>query len=224
VKLAHYYKVIRHDLEAERQLVLRAQTDPEAFGRIFDLHHDKIYAYVLRRTRSQDVAADVTAETFMKALRGLQLFSWRGIPISAWLYRIAGNEINMYFRKGKYAPLSLSELIDAGYEPEAPDTPSDGALMRELISVERRVQNVHDALHTLGFKYQEVIALKYMEGKTSPEIARIIGKPEGTVRSLLSRGILLIQAALSRDTQQSTPARIMESEGRGGLSAIKNIV
>jgi RNA polymerase sigma factor (sigma-70 family) len=204
------------DPEYERDLVKRAQNDAEAFGEIFDAHYERIYSYALKRTGEGDVAADITAETFMKAMRGLPLFRWRGIPLSAWLYRIAGNEINMYFRKGRYAALSLSKLMEEGFDPEAEDASSDTHLMEALLREDRQAKEVYDQLRTLPAKYQEIIALRFFEDKTTPEIARILGKREGTVRSLLSRGLAMLKTRCSA-TQQNEAERIIGSEGRSAL-------
>jgi RNA polymerase sigma factor (sigma-70 family) len=81
------------DLQRERELVERARTDADAFGELYDEHYGRIFGYVLRRTASVDAAQDVTSDVFFKALSNLHRFRWRDVPFSAWLYRIAGNEI-----------------------------------------------------------------------------------------------------------------------------------
>lgn len=195
----------------------RAKTEPGAFGEIFDMHYDRIFAYALKRTGDVDIAADVAAETFAKALKSLGWYTWRGIPLSAWLYRIAANEIRMYIRKQKYAPASLSALIDAGYEPE------DEELVGERRAIEARLSSVQEersaleALSTLSNGEQDLIALRYFQGLKTREIADILKRPEGTVRSMLSRTLGELRKALAARMQQKDQSSIIGSEGRSGL-------
>ena len=196
---------------------MRAKTDPKAFGEIFDANYDRMFGFALKRVGDADVAADIAAEVFAKALKGVGWFSWRGIPISVWLYRIAQNEINMYFRKRKYLPASLSALMDAGYDS------ADDMLVaerRELETIlqsaddEARVREVLGSLSRIG---QEVIALRYFEGLRTKEIAKILGKPEGTVRSLLSRAVADLRTEYEKSLQQKPASGIIDSEGRNTL-------
>ncbi len=176
------------DLMQEGALVERARTDPEAFGELYDEHYSRIFGYVLRRTASVEVAEDVTSEVFFKALDKLGQFRWRGIPFSAWLYRIASREIATSFRKGHRQQAVLREYYDSAAvaDPSAED---------ELVRAEAQLQRhreylaLHETVARLAPKYQEVIALRFFEGKQIREIGEILGKREGTVKSLLHRGI-----------------------------------
>ena len=84
--------------ERERRLVEAARDDPVAFGALYEQHVDAIYAYALHRVRDGTVAEDVVAETFHRALENLGRYEWRGVPFSAWLYRIASNVIAARYR------------------------------------------------------------------------------------------------------------------------------
>ena len=75
----------------ERLLVQAAQNDPSRFSELYQLHFERVYAYVARRVRNRDVAEDLTSDVFHKALAALPQFYWRGIPFGAWLIRIASN-------------------------------------------------------------------------------------------------------------------------------------
>lgn len=77
----------------ERQLIAAAQADPCRFAALYDLHFERVYAYVARRVGNRAEAEDVTAEVFQQALASLPRFEWRGAPFAAWLYRIAANAI-----------------------------------------------------------------------------------------------------------------------------------
>lgn len=184
-----------------------AKEDPAAFARLYDAYYPTIYNYILRRTADPEAAADVTADTFFKALDKLWQFRWQGLPFSAWLYRIATNEVNRHYRR-KRPVASLEELASSGFEPSEGSTPED-----ELMAIEDELAR-HEAyracvaaMKSLDSRYQDVLSLRFFEHKKLSEIAEILGKPEGTVKSLLHRGI-----ALLRDAQPSAEERIMDSE------------
>src|SRR5439155_1554141 len=77
----------------ERLLVEAAQRDPARFGDLYDRHFERVYAFVVHRVSDRDVAEDVTADVFHRALAGLGAYEWRGAPFAAWLLRIAANAI-----------------------------------------------------------------------------------------------------------------------------------
>jgi RNA polymerase sigma-70 factor (ECF subfamily) len=179
------------DLNEERELVRQAQKAPDAFARLYDQYYPKIFGYVLRRTANLEVAQDITSETFLKALRKLWQFHWRNISFSPWLYKIATNEVNQYFRKAEYKKsISLEELQEQGFELLSPHDPES-----ELIEAQEKLKQHQDFLEIQGkiarlpAKYQEVIALRFFEKKQINEIAEILGKKEGTIKSLLHRAV-----------------------------------
>ncbi len=203
--------------EIERLLVERAQKDPQAFGEIFDMHYDRIYAYVMRRIGDPDVTADIVAETFTKALDGISTFVWRGIPISAWLYRIAGNEIRMHARRVRGRPSTrLSALIEDGFDVEDTAFDEEREAVREAEERDVSLKAMRQALLTLPPVYQEAVVLRHVEGKTSAEVAAILGKNEGTTRSIISRGLSLLREAMA--SQQGGNSGIIEGvEGQERL-------
>ena len=138
-----------------------------------------------------DVAKENASEVFLKAFLNIKKFEYKGGPVLFWLYRIANNEIQQYYRKKKYLPLNFSEAINAhGWK-----TIDKQSTEEEKIQLEKELQRQEDfiliqqKLKLLSINYQEVIALRYFEQKTIKEIALIKNKKEGTVKSLLSRGI-----------------------------------
>jgi RNA polymerase sigma-70 factor, ECF subfamily len=165
---------------------------PQVFGPLYEQHYSQIFGYVYRRILQWETAQDITAEVFLKAYKSFWRFRWNSIPIGAWFYRIATNEVNMYFRMGRFKrDVSLTELLDEkGFDP--PDAMTTDI---EKVNAEREVQRSQDFLlvqaylRSLPAKYQDVIALRYFEGKSIREIAEILGKREGTIKSLLSRGL-----------------------------------
>lgn len=190
----------------DRQLVEAARRDPAAFGEIFDRYYGAMLSYAIRRTGRVEIARDIVSEVFLKALRGIHGYRWRGLPLSSWLYRITANEIATWYRKGSYAPSSLDELREvAGF-----DVPDEVDLLQEVLAAEREMErhrefrSVQRALLTLPLKYQETLALRYFQEKSIRDVASILGRKEGTVKSLLSRGIARLRQALEQsDTQQT---------------------
>jgi len=175
-------------LEQEKELVERAKSDPEAFGELYDRYYSQIFGYVLRRTASIEAAQDVTSEVFFKALKNLRRFRWRDVPFSSWLYRIASHEIANYFRKNKHRQICLEEVPDSiEHSAESAET--------ELLKAEAELKRheeylaLQESISKLPIKYQEVITLRFFENKGLKEIGEILGKPEGTVKSLLHRGL-----------------------------------
>lgn len=186
-----HYSVATMTPEQEKELIQQCRASPAAFGQVFDIWYKPVFGYVLRRTADYDLSKDIAAETFLKAFLKINTFQWRGISLSAWLYRIATNELNQYYRSSKYKPQSLQQLLE---------NPQMEKLLHqqdndEREAMEKEMQGFNDFnlirtnLLKLDIKYQEVIALRYFEQKTNTEISAILDKNEGTIKSLLSRGL-----------------------------------
>lgn len=179
------------DQKEEKLLIQNAQSDPEAFGELYDIYYPKIGRYVIHRIDDSAAAEDIISQIFFKALEKIHQFRWQGVSFGAWLYRIAGNEINDYYRSGSKAPVSMEEgMGQAAYNVADAVTPEVEFVTRES-SEEASLNSeaLHMRIKQLPVVYQEVIALKYFENKKIREIADILDKKEGTVKSLLSRGI-----------------------------------
>jgi RNA polymerase sigma-70 factor (ECF subfamily) len=176
------------DLQRERELVERARTDADAFGELYDEHYGRIFGYVLRRTASVDAAQDVTSDVFFKALSNLHRFRWRDVPFSAWLYRIAGNEIANRHRRDNRDRKHVRETMAAASAESVATGEEVHRAEAELIRHEEFLE-LHASIAQLPVKYQEVIVLRFFEDKPIREISQILDKREGTVKSLLHRGL-----------------------------------
>ena len=108
---------IKPDLDDEQSIIERAKSDPEQFGVLFERHYSSIFAYIHRRVTDWNVSNDLAAEVFLKAFKGLWRYRWQGVPFSAWLYRIATNEVRMHFRRGARPLLSLDQMSECGFDP-----------------------------------------------------------------------------------------------------------
>ena len=202
-----------HLLDVERQIIEQAKTNPEAFGAIFDKYYPKILAYIVRRSGSIVIAEEIVGETFAKALKGLPDFRWRGISIEAWLFRIAINEMHMHFRRNP-PTASLDELYhEGGFEPPADyDLAQEAQDAQEKLVRHEQFIRAWQIINSLPAMYQDVLVLRFVEQKKISEIAQIVGKKEGTVKSLLSRGLARLRVELSEPVQPIPPKRIINDE------------
>ena len=88
-----------HTTEDDRRLIEAAQADSARFVEIYERYVDRIYAFVSRRTGNRATAEDITSQVFEQALRTIERFEWRGVPVSAWLFRIASNALADHWRE-----------------------------------------------------------------------------------------------------------------------------
>ena len=186
------------DLGQEKELVERARKDSQAFGELYEHHYSPIFAYILRRTASIEISQDICSEVFFKAFRNLGQFRWRDVPFSSWLYRIANNEIANHYRNNRQQHSSFEKVANsASFIDTTPES--------ELIEAETELKQhedflkLHANISKLSMKYQEVITLRYFKGKQLKEIAEILRKREGTVKSLLHRGLEKLRELMEQD-------------------------
>lgn len=180
----------------ERELLERIKREPQAFALLYDKYYNSIFGYVFRRTGQYDLSRDIAAETFLRAYQRIDLFEWRNISFASWFYKIASNEIRKYFRKAKYTPACLEDLEITSNLPYQEGIETERAALEKSMEEYIQFRLVQEQLKNLGLKYQEVIALRFFERKSVREIGEILGKNEGTVKSLLSRGLQRLRIAL----------------------------
>ena len=169
--------------QLEQRLVAAAADDDDAFRRLYDAYLPRVYAYVGYRVGPAADVEDVVAEVFIKLAGGLRRFAWRGPgSFSAWLFRIAHNEVAAHYRRaGAHTPdAPLETAPDMRDErPEAnpaPEAAEQAAAIRRLVAA-------------LPPRQQEVVLLRYFGGLRNREIAAILGLDERTVAAHLSRGL-----------------------------------
>ena len=164
------------ELAAERQLIEASQKDPTRFASLYERYFYRVYAFALARTGDQSMAEDVTGETFRKAFQNLSSYQWRGVPFSAWLFRIAANAAaDMRAMRGRQSALE-----------ELPEDPVDPA--NELAQVEERVQ-LFELVNRLPRDQRQVIVLRFSQEKRIKEIAEAMGRSEGAVKQLQLRAL-----------------------------------
>ena len=174
----------------EQKLIQKIKGNPELFGDIFDAYYKPIFNYIIHRIADYDISRDIAADTFLKAYLKVHSFVWKNISVLPWLYRIATNEVNYYYRKNKSARLTYDTFA---YQTEKlfefDDYRTEKQLMEEELKQNEDFGKLQRSLKKLDIKYQEVLSLRFFEKKSILEIAEILDKKEGTIKSLLSRGI-----------------------------------
>jgi RNA polymerase sigma-70 factor (ECF subfamily) len=174
----------------EAQLIRRAkQGDEAAFAEIFTRHHDAVYTYLLYRVNDVQVAEDLTGEVFLRLVARIDRFTYRGRPILAWLYTVARNLMVDHQRKNVQA--SVLELEDrwVSSDPSPPEVAERG-LTRECLT---------RSLKHLTEEQQRVIVHRLIEGRSNAEVASLLGKTEGAVKSLQHRALASLRRAVAKE-------------------------
>ena len=172
---------------SEEQKLLRAasQLNTKALAEIYDTYSPGIFRYATRLLGDTTLAEDCVAETFARFLKSLQERRGPRDNLQAYLYRIAHNWIVDSYRK-KEETVELSDVVRS----EA-DIPEEEAAQRI------RQQQVREAIRHLTPDQQQVIALKYLEELSNEEVARIVNKPVGAVKSIQHRALRSLYKLLS---------------------------
>ena len=183
-------------IDEDEMLVSSAREDSEAMGKLYDKYYSKIVGYIYHCTFDSTVTEDLTSNVFLAALKHIGRYKWRRIPFSAWLYRIATNEVRMYWRRQKRSK-AISLQTDSGSQQEQNrELESDNPSAGDRIAAQEEYCLLHRALLKLRIKYRTVIILRYYEDKAIAEICEITGRKEGTVKSQLHRGLAKLQDIL----------------------------
>ncbi len=160
----------------ERLLVEAAKRDRRRFAELYELHFERVYAFIGRRVRNRAEVQDLTSEVFRRALEGLDRFEWRGVPFSAWLYRIASNAISNHRQK------AVKEIGDPDLEEKA------GPGIASVDKIENRAA-LYRMVLDLPPDQRRVIELRFADEKGIREIAQELGRTEGAVKQLQFRAI-----------------------------------
>jgi RNA polymerase sigma-70 factor (ECF subfamily) len=170
----------------EQEILVRAsQGDQEAFGALYEQYIERIYNYVYYRTGNVHDAEDLTARVFYRALHHIQNYTDRGVPFSAWLYRIAHNLIANWHRdRSRHQEIPLDDAPTLHYKGEPPEV----ALMQ---SQDRDA--LLKLIRHLPSERQHLLILKFVEHMSNVEIGEIMGRSEGAVKSLYHRTLLVLR-------------------------------
>ena len=171
-------------MQDEKSLVRRAQQrDEEAFAQLYEEYFDKIYRYVTLKIGDPTEAEDLTQQVFVKALNSISSFKWKGIPFSAWLFRIAHNQVVDYLRrKTRRATMPLDESL-AGSDINLQLAAEQKLDIEQLLLATKRLTKAQ----------QEVISLRFASELPIAQIAKIMGKSQGAVKALQHSAIVALR-------------------------------
>jgi RNA polymerase sigma-70 factor, ECF subfamily len=167
------------ELKIENSILQRSKKDPKAFGELYEKHFDRIFNFIYRQTDDEDLTADLCSQTFLIALKNIDRYEFRGVPFSAWLYKIASNEVNKHYRKEKHDKVfsieevrvrELMDMVNEGWDEE---------LMQRLVRY----------LKELPTEMLEVLELRFFEDKDFKEIAFILDITESGAKMRTYRAL-----------------------------------
>ncbi|MGE5123356.1 MAG: sigma-70 family RNA polymerase sigma factor [Acidobacteriaceae bacterium] len=189
------------DVQEDVTLIRAIQGDHEAFGMLYEQYVERIFNYVYYRTGNQHDAEDLTARVFFRAMRRIPQYQERGLPVSAWLYRIAHNLVANWHRdRGRRPEISLDEGFASIPHFEHPEA--------TLLHLEEQ-DHLLKIIRNLPSERQQLIILKFVEHLSNAEIGQIMGRTEGAVKSLYHRTLLSLRV----DMDTLTNNEILDSKG-----------
>lgn len=178
------------DLSDDEALLRAGQGNSEAFGVLYERYLPRIYNYVYYRTGNPHEAEDLTARVFQRAISNINRYQNKGVPFSAWLYRIAHNLVANWHRdRNRRQEVSLEETIEWHPSGEMPETHLVASQELEaLLKVIRRMPP----------ERQQLLILKFVESLSNAEVGMIMRRSEGAVKSLYHRTLLALRDELEK--------------------------
>ena len=180
----------RESAEHVRELVARGQQgDRDALEELYLIHFDRIYSYLHVSVGNRHDAEDLTTQTFLKMLEKIGSFRWRSAPFSAWLFRIAHNLAMDHFRsRRRWQP-----------EEEVPEPPGEEEPSAELVAMQTiGRESMLKLIDRLSPEQQQVLTLKFVFNLPNAEVAAILEKTEGAIKSLQHRALVSLQKQIAR--------------------------
>ncbi len=192
------------EFDDDAALTNAAQGDIEAFGVLYERYVGRIYNYIYYRTGNSADAEDLTARVFYRAMRHIGTYHDRGLPLSAWLYRIAHNVLANWHRdNSRCKEVPLDETVAGKADGQYPEA--------ELVQSEETEQLL-TIIRCLPPDRQQLLILKFVEHLPNSEIGQIMGRTEGAIKSLYHRTLLSLRDeynfVLLSDTE-------IDQEGKG---------
>jgi len=169
-----------NDNMEEIQLIEDARNGvTEAFGLLYERYVNKIYNYIYYRTGNVNEAEDLTSKVFQRAYRHITSYNPRGVPFSAWLYRIAHNLVaNWYRDRSRKKEVTLEDYLPSSFHYDFPES---------ALEQSQESEKMMKAIRRLPPERQQLIILKYVEGMSNADIGIIMRKSEGAIKSLYHR-------------------------------------
>jgi RNA polymerase sigma-70 factor (ECF subfamily) len=172
---------------AEWEIVRRAQDYEEgALQSLYEVYYPKVYNYAFLQLGDVHAAEDLSSDVMLKMVESIKSYKFKGLPFSAWVFRIARNRlIDLHRRRKRRGEVDLSESIAGTLA--SPQVMAERALERGQIQV---------ALKHLTDEQRQVIVLKFLEGFDNRSIGSIMGRSEGAIKSLQHRALGALRRVL----------------------------
>lgn len=185
-----------HDPEATRLRALvdlAKEGDAEAFGQLYDHYVSGVFRFVYYRVGSQQLAEDLTSETFVRGLRAIQRFNWQGKDFGAWLTTIARNLVADHFKSSRARLEIVAETIPEGKVTVA--SPEQEVLA--LISNEM----LFEAVNSLPNEQRDCILMRFIQGLSIAQTAAALGRSEGAIKQLQLRAVRSLAKTMPEDAR-----------------------
>jgi RNA polymerase sigma-70 factor (ECF subfamily) len=185
-----------HDPEATRLRALvdlAKEGDAEAFGQLYDHYVSGVFRFVYYRVGSQQLAEDLTSETFVRGLRAIQRFNWQGKDFGAWLTTIARNLVADHFKSSRARLEIVAETIPEGKVTVT--SPEQEVLA--LISNEM----LFEAVNALPNEQRDCILMRFIQGLSIAQTAAALGRSEGAIKQLQLRAVRSLAKTMPEDAR-----------------------
>lgn len=170
----------KEDIKNDEQWIIAAKKDPAHFSYLYDKYFEQIFNFIFRRIDEENITADLTSQTFLKALQNLKKYQNRGLPFSAWLYRIAANEVNKHYRRSnrRYIFSIEENLIKNFIESDNDDA-----------AYEENLQKIINTLKKLDTNDVIILELRFFEERSFKDIAYILDIKESSAKMRTYRAL-----------------------------------
>jgi RNA polymerase sigma-70 factor (ECF subfamily) len=168
--------------------------DENALATIYTIYHPRVLNYALSQLRDPQTAEDVASEVMLKVLEAIGRYRFNGVPLAAWVFRIARNAlIDVRRRRSRYAGCAL---------PEGLASPNADTASKVEAALER--DRLHNALLGLREEHRHVLVLRFMEGMNTAEVAFILGRSQSSVKALQYRALNRLRRTMAKPLPQVT--------------------
>jgi RNA polymerase sigma-70 factor (ECF subfamily) len=176
----------KEQMDSEQMQICKAQKNPKEFEPLYNQYFENIFRFVFQRVENKEEAADITSQLFLKAMLNIKSYHYKGVPFSAWLYRIAISEIGNYYQRTK-----KSRIVNT-------ETEQIHSVINEsgIDVTEERIQKILEALKNLSEDDLQLIEMRFFENRHFKEIGDILKITENNAKVKLYRTLDKIKVQL----------------------------
>lgn len=176
----------KEQMDSEQMQICKAQKNPKEFEPLYNQYFENIFRFVFQRVENKEEAADITSQVFLKAMLNIKSYQYKGVPFSAWLYRIAISEIGNYYQR-----TNKSRIVNT-------ETEQIHSVINEsgIDVTEERIQKIQEALKNLSEDDLQLIEMRFFENRPFKEIGDILKITENNAKVKLYRTLDKIKVQL----------------------------